>query len=70
LEDAGSELGRLAGILIGRFGLRPVALAGRVFELHPIIQRTIEAALPTGTRAFSHVGDAHAAAARIAAKTD
>jgi hypothetical protein len=69
LEDAGKELARLGGIQIGRFGLLPVALAGRVFELHPVLQRAARTALPPGARASTHVGDAHSAAARIAAKT-
>jgi N-acetylglucosamine kinase-like BadF-type ATPase len=68
LEDAGKELARLAGILIGRFGLLPVALAGRVFELHPILERVVETALPAGARALRHTGEAHSAAARIAAR--
>ncbi|WP_137172737.1 N-acetylglucosamine kinase [Massilia sp. HP4] len=66
LVDAGRELARLASALIARFGLRPVALAGRAAELHPVIAETMRAALPAAT-AFSRTGmRAHHAAARLA----
>ncbi|WP_020656014.1 N-acetylglucosamine kinase [Massilia niastensis] len=67
LREAGHELARLALALIRRFGPRPVALAGRAFELHPVIVETMRADLPPGT-ALSQTGlRAHHAAARLAA---
>ena len=66
LADAGRELARLASALIARFGTRPVALAGRAAELHPVIAETMRAALPADI-AFSLTGlRAHHAAARLA----
>jgi len=66
LADAGRELARLALALVGRFGPRPVALAGRAAGLHPLIAETMRAALPPGV-AFSQPGlQAHHAAARLA----
>ena len=66
LADAGRELARLALALIARFGARPVALAGRAAELHPVIAGTMRAALPADT-AFSRTAmRAHHAAARLA----
>ena len=66
LSEAGLELARLALALTRRFGPRPVALAGRASELHPLIIETMRAALPpelvlrqTGLRA-------HHGAARLA----
>jgi N-acetylglucosamine kinase-like BadF-type ATPase len=47
LEAAGVELARLARALISRHGARPVALAGRVFELHPSIEAALRRLLPT-----------------------
>jgi N-acetylglucosamine kinase-like BadF-type ATPase len=70
LEQAGRELARLALALIGRFGPRPLALAGRAIELHPIIAATMRAALPPGTVLKQNGGQAHHAAARIAAAHD
>lgn len=39
LGRAGRELARLAGQLLQRLGPQPVALSGRVFDLHPAIER-------------------------------
>jgi N-acetylglucosamine kinase-like BadF-type ATPase len=67
LRGAGHELARLAQALTNRFGPRPVALAGRASELHPIIVDAMRAALPAGTQ-LAHTGSqAHVAAARLAA---
>lgn len=67
LREAGQELARLALALVSRFGPRPVALAGRASDLHPIIAESMRAALPEGT-ALSQTGSkAHLAAARLAA---
>ena len=66
LVAAGHELARLASALIARFGARPVALAGRAAELHPVIADTMRARLPLNT-AFSQTAlRAHHAAARLA----
>jgi N-acetylglucosamine kinase-like BadF-type ATPase len=69
LQQAGAELARLVHALHGRLGPRlPVALAGRVWELHPAIEAALRAALP-GV-AIVHSGQAaHTAAARLAART-
>jgi N-acetylglucosamine kinase-like BadF-type ATPase len=68
LEAAGRELGRLARILVGRFGPRPVALAGRVFQLHPVIQQACRAMVPEGIAMQVRQSQGHHAAARIAAR--
>ena len=66
LVDAGRELARLASALISRFGARPVALAGRAAELHPLIADTMRAALPSDI-VFTRTGSrAPHAAARLA----
>lgn len=68
LREAGHELARLALALTRRFGPRPVALAGRAAELHPVIVETMRADLPPHT-ALSQTGlRAHHAAARLAAE--
>jgi glucosamine kinase len=46
LTEAGEELARLAKALLRPHGPRPVRLAGRVFELHPEIERSLRWALP------------------------
>jgi len=68
LEAAGSELGRLARLLVQRFGPRPVALAGRVFQLHPVIEQACRAAVPEAAALHLRVSHGHHAAARIAAR--
>jgi len=69
LEAAGLELGRLARILVARFGERPVALAGRVFQLHPVIEQACRAVVPGQMPVQLRVSRGHHAAARIAART-
>lgn len=65
LRGAGIELARLANAMIARFGVRPVALAGRAARLHPIIEATLRERVTRG--ALNYVDtQAHAAAARIA----
>jgi N-acetylglucosamine kinase-like BadF-type ATPase len=66
LEQAGRELARLVLALLRRHGKHPVALAGRVFELHPAIERALVAALPTGTEVNIVRDVPHQAAARMA----
>ena len=67
LVAAGGELARLARALIGRHGPRPVALAGRVVELHPLVAESMRAALP-GVDLAVRASRGHHAAARIAAR--
>lgn len=70
LVAAGRELARLATALVHRFGPRPVALAGRAAELHPLIADAMRRALLSDIGAdiaFSQAGvRAHHAAARLA----
>lgn len=68
LDAAGRELGRLARILVQRFGPRPLALAGRVFQLHPVIEQACRAAVPGQQPLQVRVSRGHHAAARIAAR--
>jgi glucosamine kinase len=70
LENAGRELARLALALTARFGPRPVALAGRASELHPLIADAMRAALPAEISMTHTVSQAHMAAARLAALPD
>jgi N-acetylglucosamine kinase-like BadF-type ATPase len=66
LQGAGQELARLGRALLQRFGARPVALGGRVAQLHPLIARSMRAHLPEPC-AFSALHlQAHVAAARMA----
>jgi N-acetylglucosamine kinase-like BadF-type ATPase len=66
LVRAGRELARLAQALAERLGPRPVALAGRVFELDPAIETALREALPAGTPVHRQAQAAHHAAARLA----
>jgi N-acetylglucosamine kinase-like BadF-type ATPase len=68
LRRAGHELARLAIAMINRYGIRPVALAGRAAVLHPIIEAEMRAALPPETKLSVRVAESHIAAARIAAR--
>jgi glucosamine kinase len=68
LADAGRELARLALALCARFGPRPVVLAGRASELHPSIFTAMRADLPDTLSLTQATGQAHHAAARIAAR--
>ncbi len=66
LRDAGLELARLAQALHRRLGVRPVALAGRVFDLHPAIETALRAALPAEVTVQRPTLHAHHTAARLA----
>ena len=68
LEAAGGELARLGRVLTSRFGSRPITLAGRVAELHPVIFDAMRAALPESIPLQISTSEAHFAAARIAAR--
>ena len=65
LEQAGRELARLPLALMRRYGRLPVALAGRVFDLHPAVERGLNAALPPETVVSRMSEPPHMAAARL-----
>jgi N-acetylglucosamine kinase-like BadF-type ATPase len=67
LQAAGAELARLGLALMQRLGSQPLALAGRVFELHPAVENALVAALPAGCAVHRFATPAHHAAARRAA---
>jgi N-acetylglucosamine kinase-like BadF-type ATPase len=67
LQRAGLELARLGMALAKRFGTRPVALAGRAAQLHPVIAQSLRQALPAGLPQKIVNLQAHLAAARMAA---
>ena len=69
LQRAGGELARLGLAMISRYGPRPIALAGRAFQLHPVIEQSMRAALPLNTDLKIRTGEAHIAAAHIAARS-
>ena len=68
LQAAGTELARLARALLQRHGTRPLALAGRVFDLHPTIRAHLQQALPPGTSIQRLMQAAEVEAARMAAQ--
>ncbi len=67
LQAAGRELGRLAHALLQRCGPHPVALAGRVADLHTTIEQHLRQALPPGTTLQRLTQPLHHAAAALAA---
>lgn len=70
LHRAGLELARLAAALTRRHGPRPIALAGRAAQLHPLIPGAMRDAL-TGIAAPKLVElHSHVTAARLAARDD
>lgn len=70
MREAGVELARLARALAQRFGPRPVALAGGASRLHPAILASMRAVLGAGTEVRPSELQAHASAARLAARDD
>lgn len=66
---AGVELARLGNALLGRFGDRPIALAGGAARLHPLIEAHLRAAIPQHIALTVRTAEAHIAASRIAART-
>ncbi len=68
LRAAGTELARLAQPLLRRHGPLPVALAGRVFELHPAIATQLQNDLPAATPVHRLTHPAHLEAAQLAAR--
>ncbi len=67
LQRAGHELARLVLALQRRVGPQPVALSGRVFDLHPLVLVALRQALPAATLLQRMQTPAHHAAARLAA---
>ena len=67
LQEAGVELARLGRALLRRHGARPLALAGRVFDLHPAIETALRDFFPAGTECRRLTLHAHHTAARLAA---
>ena len=66
---SGQELARLALALAQRHGWRPVALLGRVFELNPVIEHSLRAAMPAAITVQRQTLAAQVAAASRAALT-
>ncbi len=66
LKRAGGELARLGQAMISRFGERPIALAGRAFQLHPVIEQSVRASLTANSPVEMRMNEAHVVAARIA----
>ena len=69
LQRAGQELARLVLALQQRVGPQPVALAGRVFELHPLVEASLRQALPAATALHRQQTPAHHAAACLAVRS-
>ncbi len=71
LQQAGHELARLAHCLNQRLAPAsaplPLALAGRVFDLHPAVQSSLQAALQPGSISHRLATPAHHQAAVLAA---
>jgi N-acetylglucosamine kinase-like BadF-type ATPase len=65
---AGVELARLARALVSRYGPRPIAFAGRVTQLHPLIAQSMRETLPAGAVMEVRACHGHHAAARLAAR--
>lgn len=68
LRAAGQELARLGMAMCTRYGKKPMALSGRVQELHPAIAQTLRSCLPADVSLQLSTCQAHLAAARLAAK--
>lgn len=68
LQAAGTELARLALAMRQRFGALPLALAGRVFELHRAVEHSLRQSLPAGIDVRRLALPPHHAAARMAAQ--
>jgi glucosamine kinase len=68
MHDAGVELARLARLLMQRFGVDRVSLAGRVPSLHPAIEAALRASLPPASRLATSALDVAASAATAAAQ--
>lgn len=67
LRDAGRELARLGQALVRRCGALPLRLAGRVFQLHPLVEDSLREALAGQVVQSPSELHAHRVAARLAA---
>jgi N-acetylglucosamine kinase-like BadF-type ATPase len=68
LQRAGHELARLGTAMVARFGVRPIVLAGRVPQLHPLIEQSMRERLPPECDLRLVNLQAHIAAARLVLK--
>ncbi|MFZ6656792.1 N-acetylglucosamine kinase [Undibacterium sp. TJN19] len=68
LQNAGKELARLGIAMCTRFGYKPIALSGRVQELHPAIVESLRQHLPPEVNLRQSTCQAHFSAARLAAR--
>ncbi|PXX43109.1 N-acetylglucosamine kinase [Undibacterium pigrum] len=68
LKNAGKELARLGTAMCTRFGNKPIALSGRVQELHPAIIESLRLHLPPEISLRQSTCEAHFSAARLAAR--
>ncbi len=68
LQNAGKELARLGIAMCTRFGNKPIALSGRVQELHPVIVESLRQHLPPEISLRQSTCQAHFSAARLAAR--
>jgi len=68
LQSAGKELARLGIAMCTRFGNKPIALSGRVQELHPAIVESLRTHLPPEISLRQSTCQAHFSAARLAAR--
>ena len=66
LRAAGIELARLARVMAGRYGPRPVALTGRAASLHPLIAEAMRASTSPETSIELRPCRGHHAAAHLA----
>lgn len=66
LQRAGHELARLGNAMLKRFGTRPMVLAGRVPQLHPVIEQSMRQSLASGADLRLELLQSHIAAARMA----
>ena len=66
LARAGQELARLVMALQHRVGTQAVAITGRVFELHPLVEASLRQALPAQLMVQRLLTPTHHAAARFA----
>ena len=70
LWQAGTELAQLGMTLTRRFGPKPMVLAGRALDLHPLIEQGVHATLPQDMPVSRKTLHPHRAAARLAAQGD
>ena len=68
LQNAGKELARLGIAMCTRFGNKPIALSGRVQDLHPAVVESLRQHLPPEISLRQSTCQAHFSAARLAAR--